>query len=178
MDELDLIFNLYVQLDQLHASLEPARVIAAVHETLINLVGTEDFAIYLRDDASGRFEPLSSLGAEGSSFELDDGARGKAVRDGSVVYGDYAPVALVPLRGRDGILGLVEVRSLLPHKGALHRRDHALFEMLVSHAGLALEGALAAEATHTTIVVAELRRRLAPLLPPPPAALDVPRVRP
>jgi hypothetical protein len=178
MDELDLIFNLYVQLDQLHASLEPARVIAAVHETLINLIGSEDFAIYLRDGGSGRYEPLSSLGVEGTSFELGDGPRGRAVRDGVIVYGDYAPIALIPLRGRDGILGLVEVRSLLPHKGALHPRDHSLFELLVSHAGLALEGALAAEATHTTIAVAELRRRLAPLLPPPPAALELPRVRP
>src|SRR5437588_6773815 len=105
MDELDLICNLYVQLEQLHGSLEPARVVAAVHETLINLVGSEDFALYLRDDASGRFEPLSSLGAEGDSFVSGEGARGRAVQQGVIVYGDYAPVALVPLRARDGILG-------------------------------------------------------------------------
>jgi len=178
MDELDLICNLYVQLEQLHGSLEPARVVAAVHETLINLVGSEDFALYLRDDASGRFEPLSSLGVEGDSFVSGDGARGRAVQEGVIVYGDYAPVALVPLRARDGILGLIEVRSLLPHKGSLHPRDHALFELFAVHAGLALEGALCAEHTHPTIAVAELRQRLQPLLPPPPAALDVPRLRP
>jgi GAF domain-containing protein len=177
MDELDLISHLYVQLMQLHGSLDPARVITAMHETLINLVGSEDFALYLRDDASGRFEPLSSLGAEGDSFISGDGARGRAVEDGVIVYGDYAPVALVPLRARDGILGLIEVRSLLPHKGALHARDRALFELFAGHAGLALEGALCAEHVHPTIAVAELRRRLEPLLPPPPAALDVPRPR-
>lgn len=173
MDELDLIGNLYVQLAQLHGSLEPARVVAAVHETLINLVGSEDFALYLRDDASGRYELLSSLGMEGDAFDAGDGARGRAVKDGVIVYGDYAPVASVPLRGRHGIIGLIEVRSLLPHKGALHPRDHALFELFAEHAGRALEAALCAEATNPTFDVAELRRRLAPLLPPPPAALDV-----
>jgi GAF domain-containing protein len=176
MDELDLIFNLYVQLEQLHGSLEPARVVAAVHETLINLVGSEDFALYLRDDASGRYEPLSSIGMEGDAFTIGDGARGRAVRDGVIVYGDYAPVALIPLRGRVGNIGLIEVRSLLPHKGALHPRDHALFELFVAHAGLAIEAALCAEESHPHITVEELRRRLAPLLPPPPAALDVQRV--
>src|SRR5579863_6626738 len=177
MDQLDLIFNLYVQLEQLHGSLEPARVVCAVHETLINLIGSEDFVLYLRDDTSGRYEPLSSLGAEADAFAVDDGARGRAVREGVIVYGDYAPVALVPLRGRDGILGLIEVRSLLPHKGALHPRDRSLFELFAVHAGLALEGAICAEHLHPQIAVAELRKRLQPMLPPPPAALDVPRVR-
>ena len=176
MDELDLFFNLYVQLEQLHGSLEPARVVAAVHETLINLVGSEDFALYLRDDATGHYEPLSSLGMEGDAFDGGDGARGRAVRDGVIVYGDYAPVALVPLRGRRGNIGLIEVRSLLPHKGALHPRDHALFELFTAHAGLAIEAALCAETTQPLITVEELRRRLGPLLPPPPAALDVPRL--
>jgi GAF domain-containing protein len=178
MDELDLISHLYVQLTQLHGSLEPARVVAAVHETLINLVGSEDFALYLRDGGTGRYEPLSSLGAEGDAFTVGDGARGRAVEAGAIVYGDYAPVVLIPLRARDGILGLIEVRSLLPHKGSLHPRDRALFELFATHAGLALEGALCAEQAHPRIAVAELRARLGQLLPPPPAALDVPRLRP
>jgi hypothetical protein len=179
MDELDLISHLFVQLTQLHGSLEPARVVAAVHETLINLVGTEDFALYLRDGATGRFEPLSSLGSEGDAFAAGEGARGRAVQEGVIVYGDYAPLVLVPLRARQGILGLIEVRSLLPHKGSLHPRDRSLFELFAAHAGLALEGALCAEQTQAHIAVSALRQRLGPLLPPPPAALDVPRlVRP
>src|SRR3954447_16890908 len=63
-DEHDLISHLFVGVAQLHASLKLHEIVAAIAETLINLVGTEDFALFVRDETSGRFEKLWSTGRE------------------------------------------------------------------------------------------------------------------
>ena len=143
----ELFANLYVTLERLHRTLKLPDVVSAVHEVLINLVGTEDFALFVRDDASGRFQLLSAMGAGRAipEFTLGEGALGLAAQARELRWGE--PPALAPLVDDAGrSVGLVAIVGLLNHKPMLERRDQVLVETLAAHAGIALEGALAAAA--------------------------------
>jgi hypothetical protein len=147
----DAVIELYVQLKRLHGSLRLGDVVVALQEALVNLVGTEEFALFLRDADSGRFEKLASTGARARSL-------------GS--FTDEEPpiaVSTVPLRSAfsEEPMGAVVIAGLLAHKGKLDERDHALLRELCDHAGIAIEAALAVEAAGPqTIRVSEVRARL------------------
>src|SRR5438105_583843 len=88
----------FVLLDRLHASLQVGEVVNAIQEGLINLVGSEDFALFVRDDNSRRFERLLSTGERASllqDFVTGEGTIGGAAAAVKIRYGD--PVAVVPL---------------------------------------------------------------------------------
>lgn len=174
--QLAIIGNLYVQLRRLHASLRLDDVVAAVKETLVNLVGSEDFAVFLRDDG-GRFEKLLEMGAGAAlpDFAVGEGALGAAVASGAISYGD--PLAAVPLlSGIDGhAMGLIALSGLLPHKPELSVVDRTLLEVFVAHAGVALEAALCARAGAPQVEVRRLRAELAPVAVVAPLDGDEPK---
>jgi len=157
----------FVLLDRLHASLQVGEVLTAIQEALINLVGSEDFALFVRDDESGRFERLLAIGARAGAiqpFATGEGVLGQAAAGGRIGYG--VPVASVPLRsGRGaGAVALVAIAGLLPQKPVLTAQDQALLELLSRHGGLALEAAVCAQAAPRPVCFAEeLRRQIAPL---------------
>ncbi len=175
----DLLANLYVQLQQLHASLHLPDVVRALNDVLMNLVGSEDFALLVRDAATGRFEPLWAVGAGAriGAFALGEGRLGAAAADGQIRYREVPddPVAAVPLRStlRDGCLGVLAVCGLLGHKKALSERDRRMLETFGAHAAVALEGALAAAAAGTQTLPVERMRALLGELAVPTLALDV-----
>jgi hypothetical protein len=161
--DADLLANLYVQLRRLSGSLRLTEVVRAIEETLTNLVGTEDWALFLRDAESGRFEVLiaSGLGGTLASFAPDDGELGRAAVSGLIHYGE--PLAAVPLRSGLGgpPIGVIAVQRLLAHRAKMGAREQTLFESFADHAGLALEAALCVElAGPPTLVVSRLRQRL------------------
>jgi hypothetical protein len=170
-DELDTLASLYVQLRQLHGSLRLADVAEAIEETLINLVGTEDFAVYVRDGEGDRFGRLFSVGDGGAAIEgftLHDGPLGSAAATRDLRYGD--PVATVPLRGQHGVggFGLMVIFRLLPHKPAITPRDRKLLEVFAAHAALALQASMcAAEHGERRWKVAEMSALLRDHRPPP-----------
>jgi hypothetical protein len=149
----DGLVELYVQLKRLHASLRLADVVVALQETLVNLVGSEDFAIFLRETDGGRFERLTGIGTRAAAVEA---------------FTPETPpsdaVALVPLRSGFGDatpMGMVAICGLVAHKRDLSEHDHALLRELGDHAGIALEAALAVEiAGRPRVDVRELRTRL------------------
>jgi GAF domain-containing protein len=155
----DLLANLYVQLRRIHGSLVLAEVVAALAETLTNLVGTEDFALFLRDEGE-RFEPLTAAGAGRAlaPFSVGEGELGEVVQAGAVRYGTR-PVAIVPLLVDQKCIGVVALVGLLPHKAALGPRDRALLEVLSEHAGVAIEAATVCSASSGVrrLRVSELR---------------------
>ena len=58
----DLLGKLFVQVERLHQRLDFNDVLEAIHETLVNLIGTEDFAVMVRDESTGTYRVLSSMG--------------------------------------------------------------------------------------------------------------------
>jgi nitrate/nitrite-specific signal transduction histidine kinase len=138
--------NLYVAGYQLHGSLERPSVLAAIKEILINLVGTEDFAIFERAGERlrmiGWFEepPLAF-----SEVKVGEGVIGKVVESGTtfVAADDHGRsvgiVACVPLQVDGTVTGAIAIFRLLPQKQhGLEPLDQELLQLLASQAGIAL----------------------------------------
>jgi len=164
-DQHDLISHLFVGVAQLHASLKLSDIVAALAETLINLVGSEDFALFVRDEATGQFEKLWSTGANAAhlgSFADGQGTLGRAVATGAIVY-DSGSVATIPLAGSlsPGCFGAVVMCRLVAHKHSLTERDHQFLLTFADHGARALEAAIRlAQAPSTPTSIADLKRAL------------------
>jgi hypothetical protein len=145
-EQFDLTANLYVQVRQLHSSLSVPNVVTAIIEALINLIGSEDFALFVRGSGE-QYENVFSFGASRAlgAFKSGEGVVGRAAASGELSFGD--PIAVVPLKSgmSNGSMGVIVIARLLHHRAELGERDHALLDVLGAHAGLALEAALLAD---------------------------------
>lgn len=157
--EVGTLSNLYVASQRLHETLDRAEVLRAIEEILINLVGSEELAIFELDARGARLSLISSFGLPPQLFAsrpLDDGPLGRAVRSGrTVVVGDDEPqpagepklTACVPLVVRERVIGVIAIYQLLPQKPRLEPVDRELFELLTTAAATALHcAAMAARA--------------------------------
>jgi len=139
--------NLYVASFRLHGCLDRESVLATMQEIVINIIGSEQFAIFDLD-ADGVSLRLAS------SFGIDDGrAWGANTPAGQIaetvaegvtyvapsdqVLGD-GPLACVPLKIGDKVIGAVAIFRLLEHKAHLESLDYELFNLLATHAATAL----------------------------------------
>jgi hypothetical protein len=139
------LFNLYIASYQLHASVDRKKVLESIQEIIINLIGSEELAIF--EMKNGRFELAASFGVDASklkSFKSGDGpigarlASGDVFVDGEAKAGESKLTACVPLKINDTIIGAILVFRLLDHKPSLQAVDHELFELLSVHAANAL----------------------------------------
>lgn len=144
--------NLYVASYQLHATLDPDEVMAAISEIVINLVGADVFALYGPGERSGSFEPVIGTGRPRADFPVfaADAGRVAEALEGRRVYvaedavlcrgsGSYdEPLVVVPLICRGTTLGAIAIFSFLPHKECLSELDRQLFDLLASQAAAAL----------------------------------------
>lgn len=133
--------NLYVASYRLHGNLERKQVISTIHEIIINLIGSEQFAVLecVCDD----LVTTSSYGVEDErlrELERKDGAVASCVAEGTILVPEDAAdvVACVPLKVGDRTLGVIAIVRLLSHKPALEAIDHELFGLLATHAASAL----------------------------------------
>ncbi|HEY2748684.1 MAG TPA: GAF domain-containing protein [Polyangia bacterium] len=150
--EVGTLSNLYVASQRLHETLDRGEVLRAIEEILINLVGSEELAIYEVDDGAATLSLLSSFGLPRERFasrRVDDGPIGRAVRTGKTVVVDGAAAAgdepkltaCVPLCVRDRVIGVIALFQLLPQKSRLEPVDHDLFDLLTTAAATALHNA-------------------------------------
>lgn len=134
--------NLYVASYQLHNSVDRDAVLTAIQEIVINLIGSEQLAIYERCGEK-EFRLAASFG-----LDLD--------RVAPFVAGEYAVeklgeghifpnpadrqplTAVVQLRIGEDVTGAILVFRLLDHKPALQPVDQELFDLLAVHASTAL----------------------------------------
>lgn len=137
--------NLYVASYQLHSSVDRQDVLRTIQEIVVNLIGSEEIAIFERD-GSGRFRLASSIGVDTArlrQFEAGDGPMGQHLAGGEIyinegVERDDHLTACVPLRVDGRTIGALVVFRLLAHKTSLERVDRELFELLAVHAATAL----------------------------------------
>ncbi len=140
--------QLFVALERLHGGRSRADVVAAVQEIVINMVGSEELALFeRRGDA---LELLKAFGVDPGpihTIALGDGAIGRtgasgapwiAGRDAAADPHDPDLTACIPLRVGDEVVGALAIWRLLGHKPVLDEQDHAVFGLLSAHAGLAL----------------------------------------
>jgi len=137
--------NLYVATYQLHGSIDRASVLAAIKEIIINLIGSEEFAIYERHDDA--LEMIDWFGEKPSAFENvrpGDGIIGRVVTSGEPFVASEQErstgvTACVPLLVDGEVTGVIAVFRLLPQKdGMFESLDHELLDLLASQAGVAL----------------------------------------
>ena len=137
----------YVVLAQLSAAADRAEGLQAIQEIVINLVGSEEFAV-LQGGPAG-LETLLTFGLRPEQLQrllAAPGAVGRAALQGEPYLagqgapapGDEALTAAIPLRVAGRPAGAIAVFRLLGQKLGLSPADHALFELLGEHGAAAL----------------------------------------
>jgi len=138
--------NLYVASYQLHSNVDRDGVLQAIQEIVINLVGSEEVAIFETDPA-GDFVLTASFGVDGHRlhrFKAGDGPMGQRLVQGEIFINPAAAggsdqlTACIPLKVGESLIGAILVFRLLEHKPALQAIDAELFELLGLHASTAL----------------------------------------
>jgi hypothetical protein len=145
-----------VVLERLHGSTDHAEVLRAIQDVVINLVGSEELAIFAptgaADTLAGRawiavqsfgvvgarlapvpagHGPVGRIAAEGRAWIAGDGPDGSSL-------GDPSLTACVPLVAEGRAVAVLAVWGLLPHKPRLRDADRQLLELLAVHGGRAL----------------------------------------
>lgn len=146
------LMNLYVAGYRLHSSFEREDVLSAITETVVNLIGSENFGVYESVDVTAQLDLVAWVGPDPCalrSLVLDDSELGALVRKGALHVSDStnplcAPNGmkfeiLVPLRLGEQTTGAIIVFSLLPQKrDGLKDVDFELFDLLGAQAAGAL----------------------------------------
>ena len=148
--------NLYVASYRLHSTLDRQEVVSVIGEIIINLIGSEQLAIFERSSEGSAWSIAGAIGVEPERLEqlvveiaAGRGVVGKAAVDAErYVASDPTRVdhteletgltACVPLV-TDGIVrGVITVFALLGQKEGLEQIDLELFDLLATHAATAL----------------------------------------
>jgi putative methionine-R-sulfoxide reductase with GAF domain len=141
--------NLYVASYQLHSTLDFKEVVRIVQEIVINLVGAEAFHLFLVSEKTARLEREASEGQEApESLAVGEGIIGTAAQTGLSYFAEDVvheeptafdqPIAVIPLKIKDSVIGVISINKLLVQKKAFTGMDHELFTLLAGHAATAI----------------------------------------
>jgi hypothetical protein len=140
--------SLYVATYQLHVSLDPAEVQTAIAEITRDLLGADTFALLIKDEVDGGCEIALSQGTipEGSPFSGRHYEGGNAMVDATLEDGHLrleddpasTPLAAVPLRVEEAIVGALVILKMLDHKTTPLSEDRDILDLLAAHAASAL----------------------------------------
>jgi hypothetical protein len=120
--------------------------VECIKEILLNMIGSEDFGLFVVDDESGElvrsgYEGETAGGPEKERIALGEGLEGVVALAGETFFSEAAdegPCACVPLKIKERVVGLIAIYTLLSHKKGLSVLDHKLLELLAGHAACAL----------------------------------------
>jgi GAF domain-containing protein len=132
--------NLYVASYRLHGSLARADVLATLEEIVINIIGSEKFAVLEWDEGAPRVAIAYGVDARQIDFDLQGPWADKMTAGETWIAPnqDAEPLVVVPLRANDRVTGAIVIHRLLAHKPALEAFDLELFDLLATHAATAL----------------------------------------
>jgi nitrate/nitrite-specific signal transduction histidine kinase len=146
--------NLYVASYQLHSTLDFREVVQIVQEIVINLIGAQSFAILLLDENTNELKTIASEGEDVMpgidqiSVALGHGLLGEVAKTGESYFVNRdmpeepvtigKPLAAVPLKIKDHVIGLIAIYRLLQQKEAFSAVDYELFSLLAAHAATAI----------------------------------------
>lgn len=142
--------NLYVASFRLHSSFERGEVIEAIKEIIINLIGSEEFAVFEFDSTRSHLELAGSFGIDEIRYRRVPAGRGilgQCVRTGDIFVAPQAATsadntdvltACIPLRAAGEVIGAIAIFRLLSQKSGIEDLDRELFNVLATHAAAAL----------------------------------------
>ncbi|MGD0883313.1 MAG: GAF domain-containing protein [Thermodesulfovibrionales bacterium] len=150
-EQNNALANLYVASYQLHSTLDFNEVLRIVLEIVINLIGSEVFAILLIDEKTGEIVPVAAEGTQVDSipkFRVGEGIIGTVAKDGESYFSPdlndsdslahWNPVVCIPLKIKEHVIGVIAIFSLLEQKGGFTNVDYELFHLLAGHAATAI----------------------------------------
>lgn len=145
-EQNESLANLYVASHRLHSTLDSLEVVECIKEILLNMIGSEDFGLFVVDDETGALvrsghEGEMAGGSEKANIVLGEGLEGVVALGGEPFFSEAdgeGPCACVPLKIKDRVVGLIVIYTLLSHKKGLSVLDHKLLELLAGHAASAL----------------------------------------
>ena len=130
---------------QLHVSSAEADSLGNLQDVLVNLVGSEQIAIWTLARDGRTLELRASLGIDTGpwrSVTLGEGLVGKAATSGEIaVYGEAGPgqpTACAPLLLGERIVGAVAVFRPLPHRTGVGPQAQDVLRLVSRQAGFAL----------------------------------------
>lgn len=143
--------NLYVASFQLHSTLDYEEVLQIILEIIINLIGAEDFAVFLLDEKMNQLVPVGSEGIgpdEVSPVTMGEGVIGTVARDRTSYFNESPPatreellqdpLVCIPLLIKDELIGVIALYKLLQQKEKFAPVDFELFTLLAGHAATAV----------------------------------------
>ncbi len=151
----DNLANLYVSAYRLHGTLDPQEVLRAIQEIVVNLVGSEEFAVLERTPDGQALSMIAGVGVDAARFArvpIGEGCIGQVASSGErFVVGDdrtsndadpdAALTACVPLIIDGEVMGVIAIFSLLGQKPGLEPIDFEIFDLLANQAATALHAA-------------------------------------
>ena len=153
-EENNNLANLYIASHQLHSTLDYKEVLRIVLEIVINLVGAETFCIMLLDEKNNEMVTVAGEGIEPkeiNNIKIGNGIIGEVAKNGESYFMDdlsnqenlklESPVACVPLKIKDHVIGLLVIYKLLVQKTNFTNIDYELFNLLAGHAATAIYSA-------------------------------------
>jgi transcriptional regulator with GAF, ATPase, and Fis domain len=143
--------NLYVASYQLHSTLDFNEVLKIVLEIVINLIGAEQFAIFIMDEKSHELIPVASEGPPVSAIprvKLGEGTIGNVAKEGQSYFSENIaytstvdvtnPIVCIPLKIKEHVIGILSIYSLFVQKDSFSNIDYELFNLLAGHAATAI----------------------------------------
>jgi hypothetical protein len=140
--------NLYVASYQLHGTLDRDRVLGAIKEIVINLIGSEELAVWEVDRKLDSLVLIDSFGIDqarwaalpinASSIVTQVAASGESFISGPSTHYDKDLLACIPLKLDDQVIGVIGIFSLLQQKSGIEAVDLELFDLLATHGATAL----------------------------------------
>ena len=144
--------NLYVASFQLHSTLDRNEVVSAIKEIVINLIGSEELAIYEMTPEGTALRLVGWFGIDPAIYgtvPVGSGIIGRTVANGEIwlpgkgLDFQAAPresnlSVCIPLRLEDKVIGALAMFRLLPQKSGFEAVDYELFNLLATHAATAL----------------------------------------
>lgn len=146
------VSNLYVATLRLHRSIDHSDVLSAIQEIIINLVGSEELAIFEMNPQGTGLVLSSSFGIDTTVWQkvpLGVGITGRCAELGESFIAGESPhvrraateehlTACLPLMVAGRVTGAIAIFRLLDHKPMLVPIDHELFALLGTHGATAL----------------------------------------
>ncbi len=150
----DLV-QLYVAGIRLHESLDRNEVLTAIQEIVINLIGSEQLAVFELARDGRRLLPIHCYGVPGpqpGEVQLGEGVIGRTAAEGRIFIGQPGGeplgmppgriAACAPFTLGDRVTGALALFSLLGHKRGFSELDREVLELVGRQGAVALYSTL------------------------------------
>lgn len=144
----DNLLNLYVSSYQLHSTLDPNEVVQVIEEIILNLIGAEEFSIYMLEPKRRTATIIAGEGPDGpidgQSVQDPDPVLESVLKEGKSYFrmeekNHSRHLACTPLKVKDDVVGAISITKLMDQKKeGFSTIDHELLNMLADHAATAL----------------------------------------